>query len=506
MDPATEVLPPPPEDATPPPRDVSGFALRPPPTAMPADRPTPESVLRAVVEAGGPWFPSAHARRTGVPRAALDDALTELRTAGLVRVAAWVKGVGQGYVATPEGEQVAARIGPAEGSGPELVSPALSGLLDFRTPLVTPALIGANILWFAVAAVVAVRWGMPVAVALGGSSPAILERVGAVSAHDLVRGQWWRLLTCAFVHVGFWHLALNMVMLGTTGPAAELFWGRWRALAVYFIAALAAGAAALALRPVAGPAAAPVLVAGASGAIWGLMGAVLAWYVLYRPDLPSDIATDMGRRLGFAFLLNAGICLLPQVSWEGHLAGGLAGFLAAGLLNSVRFESGRRRTLAAVLLLVIPAASACGLAAAMRWGDEWAPLRVRPAPPPAAPAPAAPDPNARLEPVRPESARSARWAAVRVWLVSPEFREKNRLVARAEIDALARRVGAVREQLAATGEAGSANMTGAEARLRELDQLRELVNAAEMPTAEAWQAWGGRRREADQFWAPADTK
>jgi membrane associated rhomboid family serine protease len=462
------------------------------------DRPSPETVLRAVVDAGGPWFPSAHARRTGTPRPALDDALAELRAAGLVRVATWEKGAGQGYVATPEG----VRAARAEPAGVEPVAPTLAGLLDFRPPLVTPALIGANVLWFVFGVVIALRWKQPLSAALNSPWASVLERLGAVSADDLMRGQWWRLVTAAFVHVGFWHLALNMILLGTTGPAAELFWGRWRALALYFLAALAGAAAAMANRPLAGPTDLPVIVAGASGAIWGLMGAVLAWYVQFRPELPPDLAADMGRRLGFALVLNAGVSLLPQVSWEGHLGGGLAGFVGAGLFNAARFNSRPRRLIAVALLLALPVLCVGGLVAAMRHSDEWAPLRGRPQQPAVfAPAPP-PDPAAVLAPLRPEAAQPVRWAAVRVWLVGPAFRDRQRAAARAEIDMLARRVGAAAERMAATGEpvAGAGEATAA--RRRELDRLRELVDQPEMPTIEEWRSWGDRRREADRFWVP----
>lgn len=491
MDPATEALPQTAENHTPPPRDAAALGLR------PVDRPTTDAILRAVVAAGGPWFPSAHAQRTGAPRPALDEALTELRNAGLVRVAAWEKGAGQGYVATPDGERIAARAEVTTPDGFEPIAPTLAGLLDFRPPLLTPALIGFNVLWFAVGVAIALRWGQPPSGALGMPWPGVLERIGAVSAQDLQNGQWWRLVTCMFVHAGFWHVALNMILLGTTGPAAELFWGRWRALLLYLLAGVAAATAAMASRPLAGPGDVPIIVAGASGAIWGLMGAVLAWYVHFRDDLPADLAADMGRRLLFAFLLNAGVCLLPQVSWEGHAAGGLVGFVGAGLLNAVRSNPRPRQLLAVGLLILTPTLCVAGLLSAMWYGDEWAPLRHRPAK-------AVVDPATLVEPLRPEAAKAARWATQRVWLVSPPYRDKHRAAARAEIDALARRVGAAAERMAASGEPMPEAMNAATARLRELDRLRELVDGPAMPTVEEWQSWGARRREADRFWPPAE--
>lgn len=469
-----------------PPRDVSAHPRHPPMSSP--DVPTVEAVLRAVAAAKGPWYPSVHARRTGTPRQALDAPLAELREAGLVRVETWAKGLGQGYVATPDGERVAERVAHADPDGPEPIAPTLVGLLDFRPPLITPALIGANVLWYAVGFALALRWGQTPSAALAAPWLSVVERLGGVSADDLLRGEWGRLVTCMFVHLGFWHLLMNTVALGTTGPVAELLWGRWRTLTIYLLAGVAAAAAAMAFRPV-GPGDVPVVVAGASGAIWGLMGAVLAWFVRYRHDLPPDVAGDMGRRLAFAVLLNVGICLLPQVSWEGHAAGGFAGFVAAGLFDAARFNPRPRRLVARALLLLVGPAAVAGLALAMHYGDEWAPLRVRAA----APAPAI-DPKPLLESLRPEAPQSARWAAVRVWLVGPEFRPKARAAARVELDAVRGRVLAARDAVPTAHSAAGA-------RLAELDRLRELVEQPTMPTVEEWQSWGDRRREADGLWA-----
>ena len=114
------------------------------------------------------------------------------------------------------------------------------------------------------------------------------------------------------------------------------------------------------------------------------------------------------------------------------------------------------------------------------------------------------DPATVVEPLRPEAAKAARWAALRVWLVGPDYREKHRAAARAEIDALARRVGAAAERMAASAEPMPETMNAATARLRELDRLRELVEHPTMPTVEEWQSWGARRREADRFWPPSE--
>lgn len=496
MDAARETSPATPASPAPPPG--SGGGRRTPPASS---RLSPETVLRWVAEAGGPWYPAAHAARTDTPRDDLDAPLAELRDAGLVRVAAWQKGLGQGYLATPEGEQVVGRTPPPPAPVDEPISAELVGVLDLRPPLITPALIAANLLWFAFAVAVALRWGFAPGTAFGGGSVVVLERVGALSAADLLRGEWWRLLTAAFVHIGFWHLALNMIGLGMTGSAAELLWGRWRTVVIYVAAALAGSCVAMANRPVVPGADVPVLLGGASGAVWGLMGSVFAWFVLFRHDLPEDVADDLGRRLGIAFLLNAGVSFIPGVSWECHLGGGVAGFVAAGLLNAARFSGPLKRVAVAALVGLIPVVSVGVLLLAMDDGDAWAPLRAK-----AAPAPTPDELAALLNAISPDAAKPARVAAARVWAVSAGRRAAQQDIARAALDALrattleATRAAATRPAEPAWVRARAA----AEARLRELDDLRQLIDAAEPPTAAAWATWGDRRRAADLFWAPPE--
>ena len=65
---------------------------------------------------------------------------------------------------------------------------------------------------------------------------------GAVSGADLLNGEWWRLLTACFVHIGALHLIGNMFALAMMGPLAELLWGRGRLLLIYLASGLAGSA------------------------------------------------------------------------------------------------------------------------------------------------------------------------------------------------------------------------------------------------------------------------
>ena len=372
--------------ATPPPRQMGDIVL----SRAPGGAPTPANVLRWVAEAGGaPWFPANHAAAAGLDRDSLDEPLNVLRLAGLVSVGAWVRGTGQGYVLTPEGrdavETGAGIPGPGVGQT-ELAAaaisatdlPAVAGIepatsarlgLDHRPPLVIPFLLIVNVLCFFVGLAGAIRGGYPLGEYLVRGHSYILHRLGAVSGEDLLAGEWWRLFTSCFVHVGALHLMINLLTLAVMGLLAELLWGRWRLAVIYVISGLAGSCAAMASQP-------NVTLAGASGAIWGLLASQVAWLLLFRRKLPPDVSRDWVRKLGLLLVLNAGVSTLPGVSWEAHLGGGVAGFLSALLLNAVRSGPRWRRAAAVALLAALPLAYLGGLAAAVKWSGPWKALRT----------------------------------------------------------------------------------------------------------------------------------
>jgi membrane associated rhomboid family serine protease len=148
---------------------------------------------------------------------------------------------------------------------------------------------------------------------------------GALFGPLVADGEWWRLLTAAFLHYGPIHLALNMLVLYLFGPPLEAVLGSGRFLLLYVAAGLAGSAGALLMEPEA-------VTVGASGAIYGLFGAML---VLERQG-----TYVFGGSVIPLLVINLAITfLLPGVSIGGHL-GGLAGGALAILVLS-RF--GQRR-------------------------------------------------------------------------------------------------------------------------------------------------------------------
>ena len=148
---------------------------------------------------------------------------------------------------------------------------------------------------------------------------------GVLFGPFVASGDWWRLVTSSFMHYGPFHLAMNMYSLWLLGSALESSLGRIRYLALYLVSGLAGSAGALLLTPDAGT-------LGASGAIFGVIGAV---FVLERqgfPVFPGSVVGLLVANLAFTFLF------ARYISVGGHL-GGLAGGVLATLALS-RFGRG----------------------------------------------------------------------------------------------------------------------------------------------------------------------
>ncbi|MCW2831487.1 MAG: hypothetical protein JWP31_2179 [Aeromicrobium sp.] len=135
---------------------------------------------------------------------------------------------------------------------------------------------------------------------------------GAMSGLGVANGDYWRLLTSAFLHSGPLHLLFNMYALYLFGPFVEQALGRTRFIAAYLTTAVAGSVFVYWLENPFG------LTIGASGAVFGLFG--LALMILLRAK--QDVRT-----LLVLLAINAVISLQGNISWQGHLGGFVAGVL-----------------------------------------------------------------------------------------------------------------------------------------------------------------------------------
>jgi len=339
-------------------------------------------ILRECAGSGEqPWYPAAYSQATGVPRDALDAAVDELRLGGLIRLTDWVQGRGQGYVLTSEGKEVVEsprllnrlRVqGVPARAVPPVATQAIRGdgqftawdrgeevraaLLGPATPQVTLVVLFLNLLVFAYGCALAVRSQVRLTDFVEGSSPAvlvILRATGALMRDDIVvANQWWRLISCCFVHFGFLHLAVNMYSLYVVGPLLERMWGKWRFLLLYLIAGLVGSCSMMLFSSP------NFLGAGASGALWGIMASMATWVFLNRSHLPSQLVAAWKRQLLIVFVLNVLITYgIPSISAAAHFGGGIAGLVVAVPLQYVRPGHGWQRWIAVAGVAMVPLAS-----------------------------------------------------------------------------------------------------------------------------------------------------
>jgi membrane associated rhomboid family serine protease/Flp pilus assembly protein TadD len=199
------------------------------------------------------------------------------------------------------------------------------------TITLTHVLFGANLAVY-VAMLLAVFLNNGIFSPLRDFPPGLELHFGANYGPLTLSGQWWRLLTYMFLHQGAMHIFFNMWCLWDLGRLCESLYGRWTYAAIYVITGIAGGVASVGWNPVA-------LSVGASGAIFGLAGALLASFYLGEFSLPryaiSGTLRSLAFFIGFNVLFGAGFNLFAGGSGgidNACHAGGLVSGLALGAL------------------------------------------------------------------------------------------------------------------------------------------------------------------------------
>lgn len=155
-------------------------------------------------------------------------------------------------------------------------------------------------------------------------------------------GEYFRLITCSFLHIGIFHLLFNMYALYVIGSQAESFFGKIKYLIIYLFSAVSASLLSLMFSS-------NVISAGASGAIFGLMGALLYFGYHYRIYLgnviKSQILPIIVINLLFGFLVSG-------VDNAAHIGGLIGGFLMAMVLGVPEHNDKSSRINGMILLLI----------------------------------------------------------------------------------------------------------------------------------------------------------
>lgn len=159
-----------------------------------------------------------------------------------------------------------------------------------------------------------------------GGTPRELVRWGADYGLLTLGGQWWRLLTSAFVHVGIVHLAINMWCLWNLGRFAELHLGRRKFALIYIASGIFASLASLVWNP-------NNVSAGASGAVFGIAGALISTLKLGATAASGDEIKEQLKSLIPFCLYNLVIgAVVPGIDNAAHLGGLLAGLAFGAVL------------------------------------------------------------------------------------------------------------------------------------------------------------------------------
>ena len=171
---------------------------------------------------------------------------------------------------------------------------------------------------------------------------------------DVSDGDWWRVVSSGFLHAGFLHLLLNMYVLYVAGSILEPGVGTPRFLGIYFVSLIAGSLGALIVDPNA-------VTVGASGAIFGLMAAVV---VIARSRGVEQLASQFGLFIVLNLVLTFSI---SGISVGGHIGGLIGGFVAAALVLFVERQMSGRAGFGlelAGIVLIIAATFAGALAVA----------------------------------------------------------------------------------------------------------------------------------------------
>ncbi|MHB8983861.1 MAG: rhomboid family intramembrane serine protease [Carboxydocellales bacterium] len=180
---------------------------------------------------------------------------------------------------------------------------------------------------------------------MGGSTELdVLKQFGAKYTPLIIEGEYWRLFTCMFIHIGLTHLLFNSFALYQLGTGAEYLFGSKKFILIYVVAGLWGSVASFLFSP--------HISAGASGAIFGLFGAFL-----YYGRLKPQFSKDYGNGIIVTLLINLVFGFIsPGIDNYAHVGGLLGGYLissAVGLKHESPWQISRLLRILLILILLV---------------------------------------------------------------------------------------------------------------------------------------------------------
>ncbi len=142
----------------------------------------------------------------------------------------------------------------------------------------------------------------------------------------VLKGEWWRLFTAMFLHAGMTHLLMNMFSLYLVGRGAEMYFDVKSYLSIYLFSGLIGGLVSLYMHPVS-------VGIGASGAIFGVFGALAGFFLAHREKIQEHTKAFMKN---FAIIIGINLVIgfsIPSVDVSAHVGGLLVGFIGGFALS-----------------------------------------------------------------------------------------------------------------------------------------------------------------------------
>ena len=142
----------------------------------------------------------------------------------------------------------------------------------------------------------------------------------------VLKGEWWRLLSAMFLHGGMTHLLMNMFSLYLVGRGAQMYFDAKSYLSIYFFSGIIGGLVSLYMHPVS-------VGVGASGAIFGIFGALAGFFLAHRERIASYSKAFM-KDFSVIILINLGIGLtIPSIDVSAHIGGLVIGFIGGYIIS-----------------------------------------------------------------------------------------------------------------------------------------------------------------------------
>jgi rhomboid protease GluP len=216
---------------------------------------------------------------------------------------------------------------------------------DFGSTMFTQLFLGIN---------VAVFLGMALA-GISITDPTSHELIGwGANCARTIGGEWWRLLTCTFLHIGIIHIGFNMWCLWDLGQLAESLFGNWTFAIIYLTTGVAGSLASVIWNPYG-------VSAGASGAIFGIAGALISTYYLGDFSLPRSVIQMKLRSVimfaGYNLVFGA---MRSNTDNAAHIGGLVAGLIFGALIAKAAPDSDEPLPRVLAVLVVVLGVAGCG--------------------------------------------------------------------------------------------------------------------------------------------------